>query len=74
MKQYHFKDIFKENPNGSLTLRKAISVNGVSFDPETSFDADTALGGVDFHQYKYLNIAAEEKNGELTIKGFYKPQ
>jgi len=75
MTRYRFGDIFQENPDGSLTLLKKIDVNGVIFDPTVariSFGPGLNISGVNFHLFKYLDIAAEEQNGTLVIQGFYK--
>lgn len=72
MKRYRFVDIFQENPDGTLTPRKTINVNGMVFSPGVSFGPGVAFGGVNFHEYKNLDIAAEEEEGVLIIKGFYK--
>ena len=49
-----------------------INVNGIMFSPGASFGPGVSFGGVDFHQYKYFDIEADEKEGILEIKGFYK--
>jgi hypothetical protein len=73
MNRYRFLDIFQENPDGSLTPRRVIEVNGVQFGTGVSFGPGVAFGGVNFHQYKYSDISAEERNGVLVIRGFFKP-
>jgi len=72
MNRYKFLDILQENPNGSLSLRVRINVNGVELGPGVAFDKGVSFGGVDFSQYRNLDIAAEEKNGVLIIRGFYR--
>lgn len=72
LRRYKFLDVFQENPDGSLTPRMRINVNGIEFGPGVSFGSGVVFGGVNFHQYKYLDIAAEEQNGVLVVKGFYK--
>jgi len=72
MNRYKFLDIFKENPDGSLSPKHVININGVTFGPGVAFTPGVAFGGVDFHRFKYLDIAAEEQNGTLVIKGFFK--
>ena len=73
--RYKFLDIFQENPDGTLTPKKIISVNGVTFGPGVIFSQGVTFGGVNFHQYKYLDIAVEIRlDGVLVIKGFYKPE
>jgi hypothetical protein len=72
-KRYKFLDIFQENSDGSLTPKKQIHVNGITFGPGgVNFQKGVAFGGVDFHLYKYWDIAVKEENGVLTIEGFYK--
>jgi len=66
-----FLDVFQENNDGSLTPKRQIIVNGLSFGPGVIFQKGVALGGVDFYLYKYWDISADEKEGVLDIKGFY---
>ena len=60
--QYKFLDVFTENQDGSLTPKRPIFVNGISFGPGVTFQKGVAFGGIDFHLYKYWDIAAEEKD------------
>lgn len=66
-----FKEVFKENNDGSLTPQKPIFVNGISFNQGVTFQKGVSFGGIDFHLYKYWDIEADDKNGVLDIKGFY---
>jgi len=72
MGKYIFTDIFNENRDGSLSPKRIIIVNGVTSSPGITFSPGVSFGGIDFHKYKYMNIAAEEKDGILVVKGFYK--
>jgi len=72
MNRYRFSDIFQENPDGSLSPRVRINVNGVEFGPGVSFSPGVSFGGIDFFRYKNLDIAAEVQNGVLIIRGFYR--
>jgi hypothetical protein len=72
MGKYIFTDIFTENHDGSLSPKRTIIVNGVTSSPGITFNPGVSFGGIDFHKYKYMNIAAEEKDGILVVKGFYK--
>ncbi len=69
--RYKFLEIFQENTDGSLTPKRQIHVNGITFGPGVNFQKGVAFGGIDFHLYKYWDIAAEDQNGVLTIKGFF---
>lgn len=72
-KPYNFFDVFAENPDGTLSPKRRISVNGISFGPEFAFSSGVAFGGIDFHKYKSQKIAGEEdqQNSALIIRGFY---
>ncbi len=69
--RHKFLDVFTENSDGSLTPKIPIFVNGISFNSSVTFQKGVAFGGIDFHLYKYWDIAAEEKDGVLNIMGFY---
>ncbi|MEI7741135.1 MAG: hypothetical protein WCJ29_01370 [bacterium] len=71
MTRYRFFSVFKENPDGTLTPLRAINVNGVIVGPGVSFGSGVALGGVNFQEYKNLDIAGEDQGSVLVIKGFY---
>jgi hypothetical protein len=72
MNRHKFSDIFQENLDGSLKLRVRISVNGIEFDSGIISPIETSLGGVNFYLYRNLDIATEEQDGILIIKGFYR--
>lgn len=73
MQRYRFLEIFQENPDGSLTPKRKIKVGGTVLGPQTSLKPGVIFnGGVDFHKYKYLDMAAEPRGDVLEIKGFYK--
>ena len=69
--KFKFLDVFQENSDGSLTPKRQIFVNGISFDPGVTFQKGVAFGGIDFHLYKYWDISGREENGVLIIEGFY---
>ena len=72
-KRYKFLDIFQESPDSSLSPKVQIEVNGVSFGPGVVFQKGVVFGGVDFFQYRYLDIAViVQEGGVLKIVGFYK--
>jgi hypothetical protein len=67
---YKFLDVFQENADGSLTPKRQIHVNGITFGPGVNFQKGVAFGGIDFHLYKYWDIVGQEQNGALNITGF----
>lgn len=72
MNRQKFLDVFQENSDGSLSPRVRINVNGVEFGPGVTFGQGVVFGGINFHQFKYLDIATEDQDGVKVIKGFYK--
>ncbi len=73
MSKKGFKEIFQENPDGSLSPKKTIEINGITANPSIKFHKGVYFYGIDFHEYKHVDIAVEEKKeGILEIKGFYK--
>ncbi len=71
--RYKFWEIFQELPDGSLSPKVQIEVNGIFFGPGVVFQKGVVFGGVDFYLYKSREIAAtEQENGILKIEGFYK--
>ncbi len=71
MSRYKFGDIFNVLPNGALTPTRQIHVNGITFGPGVTFGSGVSFGGIDFTKYQGKDIAAEEQNGILVIKGLY---
>ena len=69
--RYKFLEVFQENPEGSLTPKRQIFVNGITIGPGTVFQKGVAFGGIDFHLYKYWDISGTEVDGILKIEGFY---
>lgn len=69
--RYRFAEIFQKNSDGSLTPKKTLHVNGVTFGYGITFNKGVAFGGVDFFNFENKDIEANEINGVLSIKGFY---
>lgn len=72
MKRYKFEELFTTNPDGTLSPIRPIEVNQVPFDITSRFlNSSSSSAGVNFFRHKDQDIAAEEKNGRLVIKGFF---
>lgn len=68
-----FHDIFDELPDGALRPKIQIEVGGTSFGPGVLFQKGVIFGGIDFHLYKYYDVAIElQEDGTSRILGFYK--
>ena len=66
-----FSDIFLTNPDGSLTPKVIIEVNGVTVGPGVSFRPKTPIGGVDFFDYLNKDFAVEDIYGRYKLLGYY---
>ncbi len=73
-RKYSFFEVFGKNADGSLTPRRVINVNGITFGPGVVFGPGVSFGGVDFFQFQNHDIAADEDNGVLIIRGFFEKQ
>lgn len=69
--RYEFNQVFKENPDGTLSPLRQIRVGGVTLGPGLSFGPIAAFGGVNFHQFKGHVIEADDKNGILVINAIF---
>ncbi|KKP87811.1 MAG: hypothetical protein UR91_C0035G0003 [Candidatus Nomurabacteria bacterium GW2011_GWC2_35_8] len=69
--RYRFNDIFQTNPDGSLSPRRPLHINGVTFGYGVSFNRGVAFGGVDFFNFRGRDIEADDTSGVLNIRGFY---
>lgn len=69
--RYRFDEVFQINPDGSLTPRRPIHVNGVTFGYGVTFNRGVAFGGVDFFNFINQAIEADDTGGILNIRGFY---
>lgn len=72
MNRYAFDRIFRINPDGSLSPKMVVKVNSITIGPGVSFGHGVSFGGVDLTMYRNFDIAAEEEDSVLVIKGFYK--
>lgn len=71
--KYRFLDIFQENQDGTLSPKIKINVNGIILFPGTLINDGSVFGGINFHQYKYLDIAGEYSSDDIfIITGFFK--
>jgi len=68
---FRFYEVFRMNSDQSLSPLRTINVNGVIFGPGVAFGPGVNVGGVDFYKFLGFDIAAEEEEGILIIKGFY---
>lgn len=71
--RYKFFEIFRENQDGTLTPTRTIRVGPATFGSSVTFGPGVSFGGINFFDFKGNDIQAEDENGVLVIKGFYRP-
>jgi hypothetical protein len=71
----NFWDLFRENPNGSISPRTTIRIGGITMSPGVAFGKGVVFGGVDIAEHSGRNVATTEEvvNGQtiVVIHGFY---
>jgi len=70
--RYGFREIFQENDDGSITPKIHIKIGSTTMGPSITFRKGIAFGGIDIFDFKGLDIEANEDDGVLVLKGFYK--
>ena len=69
--RYNFNEIFKDNPDGSISPIRRIRVGGIILGTEVAMRAGVSLGEVDFFQFKGHVIDADPDGEILVIKAIY---
>lgn len=69
--RYRFDEIFRRNPDNTLTPIRPVHVNGVTFGYGVTFGRGVAFGGINFFNFQGQDIEADEIDGILNIRGFY---
>jgi hypothetical protein len=71
MARMHYSDIFRDNPNGTISPKVYVQLNGVTMGPGVTFGKGIAFGGVNLFDYRNKDIEIELINNVYIIKGFY---
>lgn len=71
MAKFSFDDIFRENPDGSLTPLRQIQIGGVTLGSGVTFAKGTYFGGVDFTLFRGHAIEADVVGDILIIRGIH---
>ncbi|MDA8611335.1 hypothetical protein N9L18_00520 [Candidatus Pacebacteria bacterium] len=68
-----FRDIFQEDKDEKLKTIVPVKVKGEDYPKDYIFTANDKLGGINFHKYRYLDLAVipEESGDRLEIVGFF---
>jgi len=67
----NFFQIFKINPNGSISPIRPVRIGSIQLSPGVSFGAGVSFGPVNLFNFIGRDFQAEESNGILIIKGIY---
>lgn len=67
--RYNFNEIFKENPDGSLTPIRRIRIGGVELGPGVTFSRGAYFGGVDFTLFRGHRIEVNQEGDVFIVQG-----
>lgn len=68
---FPFEDVFRTNPDASLSPRREIHFNGQSMKPGVMIKPGELFGGVDISQHYGKSLEVEDHGNHLLILGFY---
>lgn len=71
MARMQYSDIFRDNPNGTISPKVYVQLNGVTMGPGVLFGKGIAFGGVNLFDYRNKDLEIELINDVYIIKGFY---
>ena len=66
-----YSQVFQVNPDGSVSPRVAVHINGVQMGPGVAFGGGVSFGGVDLAALKGKDLDVEVSGGIYHIKGHY---
>ncbi len=66
-----FSDVFDTNPNGSVTPKAPVKINGMTMGPGVVFTSGVSFGGVDLTALADKDLEVEQKDGVIHINGHY---
>jgi hypothetical protein len=71
LQRLSFWDVFEKKSGDRLMPKRIINVNGVILGPGVTFSKGVDIAGVDFFNYDHLDIAGEQDDNVLVIRGFF---
>lgn len=72
MERRKFRTIFQESKDENLSLLADVMIKGARFNRGTPFSVSEGLGGIEFHKFRYFDLAVNiHPDGVLEIMGFY---
>lgn len=72
LERKRFREIFEEDTETEcLKLLVSVKVKDTVFPTGTTFASPQGLGGIDFHTFRYLDVAVEKEGEVYEIKGFF---
>jgi hypothetical protein len=66
-----FSQIFQANPDGSISPKRAVHINGMTMGPGVAFGGGVSFGGVDITALRGRDLEVEYHSDVVVIKGFY---
>ena len=66
-----FSDVFRKNPDGSISPRSQVYINGLTMGPGMAFAKGVSFGGMDLTAFADKDLEVEQKDGVVHIQGHY---
>ena len=70
----YFNEVFKDNKDGTMTVRIDILVGKEVFKKDTVISNERKINGTKFYKFRYFNLAGVYTGNTFIIQGFYPTQ
>lgn len=73
MTRYNFWDLFREDSaTRRLTPLRRLRIRNILIGPGVSFSHGVSMGGINIFEFYGCDIEADDINGVIVIRGFYR--
>lgn len=66
-----FDSVFQSNPDGSISPRVSVSINGITMTPGVFFTGGVSFGGVDIASLRGKDLEVDANNGITMLRGYF---
>ena len=66
-----FDAVFQTNPNGSISPKTIVTINGVTMSPGVALGGGVSMGGVDLTSMRGKDLEIEKQGGGVIVTRHY---